>query len=75
MPSTRTLGPAFEAGHSILELDAVMSAWRLVSELWAFLRVRKQRSLLPLMPVLVLVELLLVLAHGSVPAPFIYSIF
>jgi hypothetical protein len=48
-----------------------MSAW---SELGAFARVRKQRSLLPAMPLLVLVGLLLLLAHGSVPASFISTI-
>jgi hypothetical protein len=52
-----------------------MSTWRLISELWAFLRVRKKLWLLPLMLILVLVGLLLVLAHGSVLAPFIYTIF
>ncbi|HEV8455459.1 MAG TPA: DUF5989 family protein [Gemmatimonadales bacterium] len=52
-----------------------MSAGNLISESWAFLRVRKELWLLPLKPVLVPVGLLLVLAHGSAPAPFIYTNF
>jgi hypothetical protein len=52
-----------------------MSAWRLISELWVFLRVRKRRRLLVVMRVVAPVGLLLLLAHGSVPAPFIYTIF
>lgn len=47
----------------------------LVAELWAFMRVRKKWWLLPVIVVLVLVGMLLVLAHGSVLAPFIYTIF
>jgi len=47
----------------------------LVSELWAFLRVRKKFWLLPLLCVLLIVGALLVLAQSSAIAPFIYTIF
>ena len=52
-----------------------MSHPSLVKELWAFMRVRKKWWLLPILVVLLLVSLLLVLAKGSVLAPFIYTIF
>jgi len=47
----------------------------LTRELWAFMRVRKKWWLLPMILLLVLVGALLVFAHGSVLAPFIYTIF
>jgi hypothetical protein len=47
----------------------------LVKELWAFMRVRKKWWLAPVLVVLLLVGTLLVFAHGSALAPFIYTIF
>ncbi len=47
----------------------------LVSELWAFMRVRKKFWLLPILIVLGLFGVLIVLAQGSAIAPFIYTIF
>ena len=47
----------------------------LASELWAFMRVRKKWWLLPIIAVMVLVGALLIVAQGSVLAPFIYTIF
>jgi hypothetical protein len=47
----------------------------LVSELWAFMRVRKKFWLLPVIVVMVVVGSLLIFAQGSVLAPFIYTIF
>lgn len=44
-------------------------------ELWRFLRARRKLWLLPLIIVMVLVGGLLLLAKGSVVAPFIYSLF
>lgn len=44
-------------------------------ELWAYLKTRKKFWLLPLILVLVIVGALLVVAKGSVLAPFIYTIF
>jgi hypothetical protein len=47
----------------------------LLKELWAFLRVRKKLWLAPIIIVMVLLGGLLVLAQGSVIAPFIYTLF
>ena len=47
----------------------------LLKDLWDFLRVRKKFWLAPLILVLVLVGALVVLAQGSVVAPFIYTLF
>ena len=47
----------------------------LVSEFWAFLRIRKKFWLLPLVLVLLVVGALIVLTQGSAIAPFIYTIF
>lgn len=44
-------------------------------ELWAFLRVRKKLWLAPIIIVLLLIGGLLILAQGSVVAPFIYTLF
>ena len=46
-----------------------------LKELWAFLRARKKLWLLPIILVLVLLGGLLVIAQGSVVAPFIYTLF
>jgi hypothetical protein len=47
----------------------------LARELWAYMRVRKKWWLAPILIVLFLVGMLLVFAHGSALAPFIYTIF
>ncbi|MBD8049721.1 DUF5989 family protein [Limnohabitans radicicola] len=46
-----------------------------IKELWAFLRTRKKLWLLPIIVVMVLLGGLLILAQGSVLAPFIYTLF
>lgn len=46
-----------------------------IRELWQFLRVRKKLWLLPIVLVLVAIGGLLVLAQGSIVAPFIYTLF
>lgn len=46
-----------------------------IKELWAFLRARKKVWLLPLIIVMVMFGGLLILAKGSVLAPFIYTLF
>ena len=46
-----------------------------IKELWACLRVRKKLWLAPIIIVMVLLGGLLVLAQGSVVAPFIYTFF
>lgn len=52
-----------------------MSQTGLMSELWAFMKVRKKFWLLPIIVVMVMVGALLIFAQGSVLAPFIYTIF
>jgi hypothetical protein len=47
----------------------------LAKDIWDFLRVRKKYWLAPLIVTIVMMGALLVLTHGSVVAPFIYSIF
>jgi hypothetical protein len=46
-----------------------------IKELWTFLRINKKLWLLPIILVMVLMGGLLVLAQGSVMAPFIYTLF
>lgn len=46
-----------------------------LKELWNFLRARKKIWLLPVIVVMVLLGALLVLAQGSIIAPFIYTLF
>ena len=52
-----------------------MKAAAFIKELWAFLRVRKKLWLLPIIAVMVIVGGLLIIAQGSVLAPFIYTLF
>jgi hypothetical protein len=46
-----------------------------LKEMWAFLRARKKLWLAPIIIVMVLLGGLLILAQGSVIAPFIYTLF
>ncbi|HEY6922762.1 MAG TPA: DUF5989 family protein [Steroidobacteraceae bacterium] len=46
-----------------------------IKELWAFLRDRKKLWLAPMIVLMVVIAALLVLAQGSVIAPFIYALF
>ena len=46
-----------------------------LKELWRFLRVRKKLCLAPIIIVMVFLGGLLILAQGSVVAPFIYTLF
>jgi len=47
----------------------------ILKELWDFLRVRKKLWLAPIIIVLIILGGLLILAQGSVVAPFIYTLF
>ena len=47
----------------------------LVLQMWSFLRARRKFWLLPIIVITVLIGGLLVLAQGSVVAPFIYTLF
>jgi uncharacterized protein DUF5989 len=46
-----------------------------VKELWAFLRMRKKLWLAPIIILMVIIGTLLIVAQGSVVAPFIYALF
>ena len=46
-----------------------------LTELWAFLRVRKKYWLVPILIMMVLFGGLIVLTQGSAVAPFIYTLF
>lgn len=46
-----------------------------IQELLAFLKARKKLWLLPIIIVMVLIGCLLIVAEGSVLAPFIYTLF
>lgn len=48
---------------------------KFIMELWYFLRVRKKLWLAPIIIVMVILGGLLIVANGSVIAPFIYTIF
>ena len=47
----------------------------ILKELWSFLRIRKKLWLAPIIIVLLILGGLLILAQGSVVAPFIYTLF
>jgi len=47
----------------------------MLKELWAFMRARKKYWLWPIFIVMALLGILIVLAHGSAVAPFIYTLF
>jgi hypothetical protein len=46
-----------------------------IKELWLFLRVRKKLWLAPIIFVMIIMGGILILAQGSVVAPFIYTLF
>ncbi len=47
----------------------------ILKELWLFLRVRKKLWLAPVITIMLILGGLLIIAQGSVVAPFIYTIF
>ena len=53
----------------------MVSKFSIVSELWAFMKVRKKWWLLPILIALVMLGTVLVFAETSALAPFIYTIF
>jgi len=46
-----------------------------LKDLWGFMRERKKFWMAPIIIILVLLGVLIVLAEGSVVAPFIYTLF
>ncbi len=49
--------------------------FQFVGEIWRFLRTRKKLWLLPIILAMLVLGGLLILAQGSVVAPFIYTLF
>jgi hypothetical protein len=47
----------------------------MLKDLWQFLRMRKKLWLLPIILVMLILGGLLIVAQGSVLAPFIYTLF
>ena len=77
-----TCAAAFAAGATTISdspVDAFHEVLRiamdLVFQMWKFLGARRKFWLLPIIIVTVLIGGLLVLAQGSVVAPFIYTLF
>ena len=52
-----------------------MSTMRIARELWAFMREHKKLWLLPVILTMLIIGGALLLAQGSVVAPFIYTLF
>ena len=46
-----------------------------ISELWQFLKLRKKIWLAPLIFIMIILGGLIILAEGTIVAPFIYTIF
>ena len=46
-----------------------------LKELWAFMRARKKYWLIPILVMMVILGALIVMAQGSIVAPFIYTLF
>lgn len=46
-----------------------------LKELWQFLKVRKKFWLAPIILIMLLLGVLIIFAHGSAVAPFIYTLF
>ena len=47
----------------------------ILKELWTFLRIRKKLWLAPIIIIMLILGGLLILAQGSVVAPFVYTLF
>jgi len=52
-----------------------MSKFRIMRQLWNFMKVNKKFWLLPLFLILILFGILMILVQGSAFAPFIYTLF
>ena len=55
--------------------SSVKEKVQFAAEFWDFLKVRKKWWLAPIVILCALLGILIVLAHGSALAPFIYTIF
>ena len=63
------------AGAVKARYHSEMKRFRMVREIWAFLRTRKRWWLTPVLLVLLMMGAFIVLAEGSVAMPFIYTLF
>tara|TARA_B100001250_G_scaffold412383_1_gene443438 strand:- start:878 stop:1081 length:204 start_codon:yes stop_codon:yes gene_type:complete len=61
--------------ESIFSVDYTMSKFSILIELWGFLKERKKWWLAPILVFLLFFGTVIVLAEGSVLAPFIYALF
>ncbi|MGD0038469.1 MAG: DUF5989 family protein [Bacteroidota bacterium] len=51
------------------------SRFKILGELWAFMKIRKKWWLGPLIIILLLLSIIIVATEGSALAPFIYTLF
>ena len=58
-----------------LKINFELKTMSFIKELWLFLRVRKKLWLAPIIIVMLILGGLLIMAQGSVVAPFVYTIF
>lgn len=56
-------------------LKKTRSRFKILGELWLYMKVRKKWWLGPIFLVLILLGLLIILTQGSALAPFIYTLF
>ncbi len=56
-------------------MGRTLSNFKILKELWSFLKVRKRLWLAPIVIVLALLSLLVISAQSSAVAPFVYTLF
>tara|TARA_B100000768_G_C11281133_1_gene378668 strand:+ start:80 stop:280 length:201 start_codon:yes stop_codon:yes gene_type:complete len=61
--------------RNVLKINFEDKLLDILREIWQFLRVRKKLWLAPIIAVMLILGGLLILAQGSVVAPFIYTLF
>ena len=57
------------------EYGETVLMWDFLKDLWAFMHERKKFWMAPILLILVLLGTVIILAEGSVIAPFIYALF
>ena len=75
MRKSKTNHEAAKNGHVSSQMEENKNMGAFIKELWAFLRIRKKLWVAPIISVMILIVTLLIVAQGSVLAPFIYSLF
>ena len=74
LPHTGLTKIQFIYVHNLLKTNFEVNM-SFIKELWIFLRARKKFWMFPIILVMALLGGLLILAQGSVVAPFIYTLF